>query len=257
MFKNKEKKMYLLGREISHSKSPAFWESYFEEHGLNWEYDLADIMSESQAKAFIESKGYVAINITTPYKQLALKYCDESDDIAKFAGGCNFIENKAGKLYGFNVDGWGCVDFLEKEAKVQLLHACTIVCGSGPTAKSIAFSLCERGAEVIMLSRSPQNVDLSSARDKHIIALSYTQAKHEISYAKIIINATTLGMKKNDGSPIEKQFFNEGHVAFDCIYGHGETCFLKNAREAGAKTFDGGGMLKYQALRCASILFQN
>lgn len=235
------KKFYLLGSKISHSKSPAYWRGVFEKAGVDATYELMDLADETDAKKFIEARDFDAINITTPWKKLAFECADEPNEMAKFCGGCNFLVNENGKLLGYNVDGFGCCDFLESEG-IKFLGKTVFVCGTGPTARSIAFAARLAGADVTMLSRRCQELEIP--------VITYDDTNLEA--ADIIINATTLGMKPGDPSAISEFF--EKTIYFDCIYGHGETEFVRRAKEAGALVFDGAGMLDAQALRCVKII---
>ncbi len=246
--------MYVLGDGISHSKSPSLWRDIFARRGLNWTYELADIASKEDAEAFIFKRDYRAINITTPYKSLALQSADSINEISKFSRGCNFLINEVGRLVGYNTDGYGCVYAL-RDIGCDLVNTCIVVCGSGPTAKSICWALIEAGAIVIMLTRDRSKVLLTS-NPKNFMVLEYAQATHEVPYAKIIVNATTLGMKEGDASPIEQSWINSGHIIYDCIYGHGITELHAQADRAHAQYFDGSEMLYYQAQKCEEILFK-
>ena len=243
--------MYLLGCEISHSASPAHWKKTFEEKGLPWVYELKDISDESEAKKFIESKDFLAINITTPWKRLALQCADETDGASKFAGGSNFLVNKLGTLHAFNVDGEGCVEFL-KSTGFDFSEKKVYVCGFGPTAKSIAFACESRGAQVCMLSRTASEERVKLCEEQGISLKGYDA---ELADANLVINATTLGMKAGDRSVIPLQKMNKSCVYYDCIYGHGKTQFIQNAMKTGATCFDGAGMLEAQAKKCEEILF--
>lgn len=243
--------MFLLGSEISHSASPAHWAKTFSEKNLNWTYGLADIADESQAKKFIYDKDYVAINITTPWKKLAFACAEKSDGASEFAGGCNFLVNKHGKLEGYNVDGAGCVDFLKSQG-ICFNGANVFVCGFGPTAKSVAYACKTAGANVTMLSRT---VDVERKSLCENVGIGLQTYACELAGANLVINATTLGMNACDPSVIVKDRMDKNCVYFDCIYGHGITQFVKNAKEIGAQCFDGAGMLEAQARKCEEILF--
>jgi shikimate dehydrogenase len=243
--------MYLLGSEISHSASPAHWKKTFEEKGLSWTYELADINDETEAKKFIESKDFVAINITTPWKKLAFQCADETDGASKFAGGSNFLVNKSGTLSGYNVDGEGCVEFL-KSTGFDFSGRKVYVCGFGPTAKSIAVACKSACAQVCMLSRTASEERVKLCEEHGISLKGYVA---ELADANLVINATTLGMKSGDDSVITLDKMTKTCVYFDCIYGHGKTQFIQNAMKTGASCFDGAGMLEAQAKKCEEILF--
>ena len=246
-------KMYVLGANISHSKSPQLWSDIFDLRGLDWTYEKADIAEEESARQFIKNKDYRAINITTPYKTLALQTADCVNEISKFCGGCNFLINNSGRLSGYNTDGYGCLYAL-RDVGCEFENTCITVCGSGPTAKSICYALLEAGAIVIMLTRDSSKV-LLTTHPNNFMVLEYAQAVHEIPYAKIVVNASTLGMNQGDPSPIDESLINTGHVIYDCVYGHGKTSLRSIAESKGAKYFDGSKMLYYQAQKCEEILF--
>ena len=69
----------------------------------------------------------------------------------------------------------------------------------------------------------------------------------------MIINATSLGLKKNDNlnlnfSSISKKFF-----FYDIIYNPSETNFLKIGKNLGSQTLNGKLMFIYQALSAFNI----
>lgn len=247
--------MYILGHPVAHSKSPDFWNGYFAENNIDYVYDYMDICDEVDANRFIESRQFRAINITTPYKKLAYACADCLDGAAKFAGGVNFLINDEGTLKGYNVDGIGCVRAIESYG-IDLKNNTVIVCGTGPTSKSIAFALCLAGAVVLMLTRNLNKADIPPHHDMNLGVLEYERASHDIEYANIIINATTLGMKSCDASPINCDLLTPSQFVYDCIYGHGETEIIKRAKMAGCRAYAGDRMLVEQAKACRDILFK-
>ncbi len=53
------------------------------------------------------------LNVTMPHKEAVIKCLDEIDPTAKFLNSVNTIQNKDGKLLGFNTDGVGALNALE------------------------------------------------------------------------------------------------------------------------------------------------
>jgi len=64
--------------------------------------------------------------------------------------------------------------------------------------------------------------------------------------ADLIIQATPVGMKPDDSSPLTPHAFRPGQLAFDLIYMYPETPFMKAATEGGARAANGLGMLLHQ-----------
>ena len=52
----------------------------------------------------MERRAFAAINVTIPYKQFVIPYCDVVDPKAQAIGAVNTIVNRDGKLYGYNTD---------------------------------------------------------------------------------------------------------------------------------------------------------
>jgi shikimate dehydrogenase len=69
------------------------------------------------------------------------------------------------------------------------------------------------------------------------------------------LNATPLGLKPGDPSPLdEKQFsLSQAHAVFDMIYNPVETALLKAAKAAGCRTANGLGMLLHQGAKAFEI----
>lgn len=272
--------------------------------GLPWRYGSMDIADEGEARAFIERGGFLSINITTPYKPLALACASESDAAARLAGGANLLVSEGAsvaradsagsvdepregddaadkpRLHAYNVDGLGCVAYLEREG-VAFAGADTVVCGTGPTAMSILNAVLGAGANVRLLGRDAQRTQQALARylelagsgedgsgnedaneagsaargpKPAVTAGSYAESRSAIERADIIIDATSLGMSEGDPAPFDTNLISPRQVVFDTVYGHGTTALMAAARDAGAKALDGSGMLVGQAVATLDIV---
>jgi len=142
--------LYLLGHPIAHSSSPAMYNAVYERLGLPWRYGLADCATEEEARSFVEARGFLSINITTPYKPLAFEAATAKAATAKLAQGANVLVKKGDALIGFNTDGQGCVAYLERTG-FCFAGKRVAVCGTGPTALSILHACAIAGADVAML----------------------------------------------------------------------------------------------------------
>lgn len=278
------KKLYILGHPVSHSKSPVMYNAAYSQMGLPWHYDFKDLGSSDDARAFIESRDYLSLNVTTPYKPEAFEASDVKAATAKLAGGVNLLVNHEGHLLGYNVDGQGCVRFLERKG-VNFAEKSVAVCGTGPTAMSILHACVIAGAaEVLLLGRDKDRsrrilehyvesyrhlastaISLPSPEDNHLgFAEAYEHANYKcgsyststkaIAAADIIIDATVLGMQENDPAPFDVSLLSKRQVVMDTVYGHGTSALISAAQDAGCMAFDGAGMLVSQAVLTATIL---
>ena len=74
-----------------------------------------------------------------------------------------------------------------------------------------------------------------------------------VSDIDVIINATSLGLKKNDKFQIDFSKAGNGKLFYDVIYEPFETEFSKSARETGNIYENGLNMFLYQAQKAFNI----
>ena len=67
----------LLGEKLSHSYSKTIHTSF----GL-YSYELIEV-SKDKVDDFLKEKNFKGLNVTIPYKQTVIPYCDELSDAAK------------------------------------------------------------------------------------------------------------------------------------------------------------------------------
>ena len=89
----------LIGGKLGHSYSKIIHEQI-----ADYTYDLLPLPTEAEARSFMQARAFTAINVTIPYKQLVIPYCDVVDPKAKAIGAVNTIVNRDGRLYGYNTD---------------------------------------------------------------------------------------------------------------------------------------------------------
>ena len=256
--------VFLLGHPVAHSKSPAMHNAAYRALGIDWEYGLADVAGEDDARGFLRARDWVALNVTMPYKPLALEVADARSQAAVFAGGANVLVNSKGRLHADNVDGVGCVSFLQRSG-LAFDGARVAVCGTGPTARAVLRACAEAGAQSVAL------LGRDSAKAKHVLqelaetesgtldatrfaAGAYAEGADALEAASLIVDATPLGMNAGDPAPFDTAILHPGQTVLDVVYGHGETAFLCAAREVGCTTYDGEGMLVAQAVETVRVI---
>lgn len=277
-------KLYLLGHPIGHSKSPVMYNALYEKLGLPWEYAPMDCASADEARAFLAAREFLSINVTTPYKPLAYEAATVRAATAKLARGANMLVKRGDALIAYNVDGEGCVDYLERTG-FRFAGAQVAVCGTGPTALAILHACAIAGAKrAVLVGRDRERTratlesyvgeygalayaafDPPAARDGRLSFRqayeqvdfaygSYASASQALSAADLIVNATPLGMQPDDPAPFDTALLGEGQTVFDAVYGHGTTALVAGAKRAGCTVLDGRGMLVAQAVATAVML---
>ena len=243
--KNKKRLYGLLGYPLSHSFSPDYFKTKFEEEGINdAEYSLFE---NPDLLGFLdqipELNNLVGFNITIPFKQAVLPFLDSISNEASYVGAVNTVKLKNGNLLGYNTDVYGF-----KQSLLPLLnhnHKKALIFGSGGAAKAVNYVLKELNIQTVIVSRYSQR--------GHV---TYDQLNENfIRNYKILINTTPLGMypSLNSAVDIPYQFISSNHLCYDLIYNPAQSLFLQKAADQGATIKNGMEMLELQAERSWEI----
>ncbi len=249
-------KMLLLGRDLAHSLSPMLYKAAWDAAGIDWTYEVRDVATEEEALAVITDEDWAAINVTTPYKSLALEACTKAETNAQAAGGVNLLVRSDEGILGFNTDGTGCTAFLARNGLYpQKMNVA--VCGTGPTARAIVYALSCAGVQRVAIFSRDKDRAIKAAQSTcgGVFAQTYEDGEAFIVTADLIIDATTLGMHEGDPAPFDAKLLGASQAVLDVVYGHGETALIKAAKEKGCRTFDGTGMLLLQAAVSLQTVF--
>ncbi|HPZ44289.1 MAG TPA: shikimate dehydrogenase [Bacillota bacterium] len=251
----------ILGYPLEHTLSPAMHNAAFEAKGLDFVYLPFPIEADrlQQAVAAVKSLGLVGVNVTIPHKEAVLPLLDELSEEARLIGAVNTIVNQSGRLYGDNTDGRGFLCSLRKTAGFLPSGKTVLLLGAGGAARAVAVALALAGArKIILANRSKLRAEelaahLSSRIGTNTEVLTWPEPEgllpgEALQAADFVVQATSLGMYPGCAQtvPLPFNLFRPGQVACDLVYNPVQTEFLRQAREAGATTVDGLGMLLYQ-----------
>ena len=217
----------LLGRKLGHSYSPQI-------HRELAGYAYALYEKEPEAlEAFLKSGTFDGLNVTIPYKKDVMAYLDEISPEAAAIGSVNTIVNRGGKLTGYNTDAFGFSWMLQKSG-VQVAGKKALVFGSGGASVTVCHVLKSLGADpVLTISRTGEN--------------NYENLRLHKD-AKILVNATPLGMYPNNGaSPCDLRSFDALDGVLDVVYNPARTALMLQAEALGIAHASGLSMLVAQA----------
>jgi len=254
----------VIGWPIEHSLSPAMHNAVYEQLGLDWVYlpmPIADEIGLRRVVAAIRVLPFVGFNVTMPYKALMLELCDEVATAANMAGAVNTVHCVDDRLVGYNTDGRGLLESLSDDASFSPEGKRVVLLGAGGAAgAAIVAFLLAKSASVDIVSRDIVRAEELVARvEPHLKTVAagahtFDDAEHAVRQADLIVNATPLGMRPGDPSPIPASWIRPEHVVFDMVYGgEGPTALLTDARAAGATGLDGLGMLVRQGATAVDI----
>lgn len=236
----------------------------YEALDLDWAYvplGVKDEVGLFRVVAAIRSLPFVGFNVTMPYKAAVLEVCDEVATAAKMAGAVNTVHCSDGKLIGYNTDGRGLLESLVTDAGFSPENKKVVLVGAGGAAGAalVAFVL-GKAADVVVVNRDAEHAEELIARVRphsQGTMLSHVPiglAEEVVRSADLIVNATPVGMRPGDLSPVPLEWLRSGQTVFDMVYGTDEpTQLVSGARTAGATALDGLGMLVCQGATAIDI----
>jgi len=139
-----EKRAFVTGHPIAHSRSPKIHRYWLEEYGIDGSYQAIDVRPEDFA-AFLKSlgeNGYRGGNVTIPHKEAAFAGVARRDEAAELTGAVNTLLFGE-RLRGFNTDVRGLTQAL-RAGGLGASRTGRIV-GGGATARSAVVSLARLG----------------------------------------------------------------------------------------------------------------
>ncbi|MCW3162653.1 shikimate dehydrogenase family protein [Chryseobacterium oryctis] len=235
------KKLGLIGRNISYSFSKKFFENKFQKLMLkDYSYNIFDLSEIQEVENLFSSPELLGFNVTIPYKEKIIDYLDELSDEAEKIGAVNCVLIQNGKKTGYNTDAFGFEKTLLLHKKPQQDSA--LILGNGGAAKAVKYVLDKHGIASKTISRNSEinfeNLDQQTVKNH-----------------KIIIQCTPVGTFPNIEDCINFPFegLSKEHLAIDLIYNPNYTKFIINASEKGAKTVNGYYMLEQQAEKAWEI----
>ncbi len=242
----------IFGDPVEHSLSPSMQNAALLALGLDGCYIALRVAQEDLSLALLgaQAMGFCGVNLTIPLKEKALEMDFlRLDPLAEAIGAVNTV-SFAGRMTGYNTDGWGALLALQK-AGVAVRGRSVLLIGAGGAARAIGYTLAEEGADVCIANRSLE-------RGRQLVASLGAQAcglgdlDRILPGMDVIINCTSVGMREGDGRLLEGRLLRRGQAVFDIVYNR-ETELLRDARLAGARAIDGVMMLVYQGAKALQI----
>ena len=247
----------VVGNPVAHSLSPQIHAAFARQTAQDIEYGklLAPLDQFVPTVEGFRAKGGRGVNVTVPLKFEAFRFCNEPDDAARAAEAVNTLHFHAGRIFGFNTDGVGLVADLERNLEFPLHDRRVLVLGAGGATYGVMQPLLKaRPREIVVANRTPDKAValVNRFRQAQPVAL---EAKAFTALAgsrfDLVINATSAGLS-NEMPPLPRGIFAEGALAYDMVYAK-TTPFMTFARNEGARTADGLGMLVEQAAQAFLI----
>ncbi|MDL2310653.1 AAA family ATPase [Peptostreptococcaceae bacterium OttesenSCG-928-C18] len=223
----------LLGAHLSYSFSPEIHKQF-----ANYKYELFE-RKESEIEDFLKNEKLKAINVTIPYKQTVMKYCDYISDIAKRIGAVNVIKFENGKLYADNTDYYG-VKYMLSKGNIDVKNKIVAILGDGATSQTVKVVLKDLGAKKIL------NISRKGS-------IKFFELE-KYDFVEIIINCTPVGMYPREPiSLVNLKDLKKIEAVADVVYNPSRTKLILQAEEMELKAINGLPMLVGQAKKAVEI----
>ena len=245
------KKYLVIGNPITHSLSPELHNYWIKENGIIGIYNK-EKLNEGDLKEFflkIKNKEINGANITVPFKRDVIAYLDQLSLEAEKTQSVNTVYLKKDKITGHNTDIDG-FELAIKDANYNVEGKRVLILGAGGVVPSVIFALYKMKVLSVTISNRTKSKaeNLKSLfNDLEIVDWG------EVSNFDMIINATSIGLKKEDKLNLDFSKFQNSEFFYDIIYNPKETNFLKDGKNLGKKIENGKKMFIYQAAKAFKV----
>ena len=244
----------VVGNPIAHSKSPWIHAAFARQTGQALVYQtlLAPLDGFEQSVTAFRIGGGRGLNVTVPFKLEAFALANHHTPRAEAAGAVNTLAFGPDGILGDHTDGAGLVRDLSFNLHCPLAGRRILLLGAGGATRGVLLPL---------LTSLPASLTIANRTASKAIALAERFIPHagrarvdgcgfeELAGRRfdLVINATAASLA-DELPPLPPGLYAEGALAYDMMYGRGQTPFLRAALADGAaRVADGLGMLVEQA----------
>ena len=257
-------KVALIGAGIQQSGSPALHMTEGTALGLHYSYELldTDLLPEGaqalpRLLAEAQRSGYAGLNITYPCKQAVIPLLDTLSPEADALQSVNTVVFAGTQRIGYNTDCWGFAENLHR-GLADAIRQRVVLVGAGGAGSAVGYAVLQWGARTLQIH------DLDPQRALALAARLSTQfpncevtatgdLESALAHADGLIHASPMGLAKLPGLPVPAQFLRPPLWVADVVYVPLVTQLLAQARAAGCRTLDGGGMAVFQAAKAFEL----
>lgn len=265
----------VIGDPVAHSRSPQMHQAALTAAGIDCRYVRLHILPDElrEALVLIKEANFIGVNVTIPHKAEVFSAVDEMTDVARRIGAVNTVVIDGDQLVGHNTDAPGMRRAIREAFSIDLTDLRVMIVGAGggagkAAAVQCAMDHCERlvlvnrtvakaqalAGELRDLMTDPGKLEGPATR---LVAIPWEERamERELSQIDLIINATSIGMKRSDPDVIPERLIEPSHLVYDMVYSPARTRLLAHAEASGAKSANGLGMLLWQGAMAFEFWF--
>ena len=269
------KKYLVIGNPIEHSLSPKIHNFWLKKHKIDAIYEQEKLeLSDLKKLVYRVRDGEIdGVNVTTPFKNSIIQHLDKAIDYTSNMQklpldtywGSSGLPHSVNTLFkrdkfvlGANTDTSGFLQSLNALA-INVKNKSVLILGAGGVVQSIIFILKIQGVKKIYLSNRTKSkaedirVDHVNNNNKSIIEIvEWESLLEDPPEADIIINATSLGLQKDDVIPFNFEKYKK-KIFYDIVYNKKENLPVVTDNFQGT-LFLAEGMLRNSVRNGAAML---
>jgi len=268
-------RLAVLGDPVAHSRSPQMHQPALQAAGIDCTYVRLHIVPDELREALdlIKAANFIGVNVTIPHKGGVFDAVDDITDVARRIGAVNTVVVDGGQLVGHNTDAPGMRRAIREAFSIDLTGLRIMIVGAGggagkAAAVQCAMDHCER---LVLVNRTVAKAqalavelrDLMTDPDKlegpatRLVAIPWEEKamERELDQIDLIINATSIGMKRSDPDVVPSRLIAPSQLVYDMVYSPARTRLIANAETEGAKAANGLGMLLWQGAMAFEFWF--
>ncbi len=251
-------KVGLLGHGIGPSLSPAMHMREANRLGLDYEYRIVDLIDRpdvdlGQELRRLEDEGFVATNVTHPFKKAILEYVDDLSDGVRRIGSANLVLLGDGRRTAYNTDYTGFRTALETFLADRPAEGTVLQVGAGGAGLATASALVDMDfARIVVHDLIEDATEALIERFAHAsggrLIGSGGQLDRWLPEATGVVHVTPTGMDQHAGIAFDVDALPTSAWVAEVVYFPLETELVRRSRTRGLATLDGGGMAVGQAV---------
>jgi shikimate dehydrogenase len=243
----------VVGHPITHTRSPeihSFWMEHERRRGLYLALDMESARELADSLEPLASGGFKGLNVTHPWKRIALSLASRASSVAETAACANTLSFDSGTVSAENTDVAAVRRRLSELRDAGVWDGSpVVVLGAGGAARSVLTATASLGSSGIVLARRKEEA-AGLAREYG----GTVGTKARLKPARVVINATPGGRETEPRLelPWTDAIDSSTHL-LDFVYAPAHPFLQVGARAKGATYEDGSRLLVYQAAESYAI----
>ena len=245
------KKFLVIGNPIEHSLSPKLHNFWIKQNKLKAIYEKK-LVSKNELKLIIESvrKNEIeGVNVTVPFKESIIDYLDILSPEASETQSVNTIYKSGNNIIGHNTDIGG-FELAIRYINYSLKDKRILIIGAGGVVPSIIYALNKSAVSKInLMNRTKEKAEKVKQKFNNVNIIEWGKGCE----FDMIINATSLGLNKNDTFGLDFSKYGKNKFFYDVIYAPFSTEFSEAGNSQNNLSENGFNMFLFQAQKAFDI----